>query len=140
MKTCKLTSSVKIAWPVPALAALPYMLADMCVVDGLSFESRNRACEPPWSQTMYRGIGKRSTRRSYTHTAETDRRMSATRWTKTQTEEQKNEENETNLGVRHGVLEELLEILVALLLLVACLAPLRDGLAVEDEDVEEGVE
>ena len=65
MKTCKLTSSVKIAWPVPALAALPYMLADMCVVDGLSFESRKRACEPPWSQTMYRGIGKRSTRRSY---------------------------------------------------------------------------
>ena len=57
MKTCKLTSSVKIAWPVPALAALPYMLADMCVVDGLSFESRKRACEPPWSQTMYRGMG-----------------------------------------------------------------------------------
>ncbi len=43
MKTCKLTSSVKIACPVPALAAEPYMLADMCVVDGFSFDSRKRA-------------------------------------------------------------------------------------------------
>ncbi|TFY82549.1 hypothetical protein EWM64_g1465 [Hericium alpestre] len=30
----------------------PYMLVDMCVVDGLSFESRNRAWEPPWSHVM----------------------------------------------------------------------------------------
>lgn len=43
MKTCKLTSSVKIACPVPALAAEPYMLADMCVVDGFNFDRRKRA-------------------------------------------------------------------------------------------------
>ena len=65
MNTCKLTSSVKMAWPAPAPDGVPYMLADMWVVDGFSFESRNRACDPPWSQTMYRGMGKRSARRSY---------------------------------------------------------------------------
>ena len=64
MKTCKLTSSVKIACPAPAPDGVPYMLADMCVVDGLSFDSKKRACEPPWSQTMYRGIGNRSASRS----------------------------------------------------------------------------
>lgn len=68
MNTCKLTSSVKIAWPVAAPAELPYMLVDICVVDGLSLDNKKRACEPPWSQTMYRGIGKRSTRRSCSKT------------------------------------------------------------------------
>ena len=43
MKTCKLTSSVKIACPAPAPDGVPYMLADMCVVEGLSFESKKRA-------------------------------------------------------------------------------------------------
>ena len=37
-------------------------------------------------------------------------------------------------------LEQLLAVLVALLVLVPDLAPLRDHLAVEDEDVKEGVE
>ena len=46
----------------------------------------------------------------------------------------------THLRVCYWRLEQLLEVLVALLLLVARLAPLRDGLAVEDEDVEERVE
>jgi hypothetical protein len=66
MNTCRLTSSVKIAWPAPA-PAVPYMLALMCVVLGFSLLSKNRACEPPWSQTMYRGIGNRSTSRSFEH-------------------------------------------------------------------------
>lgn len=44
------------------------------------------------------------------------------------------------LGVRDGCLEQLLEVLIALLVVVAGLAPLGDRLAVEDEDVEEGVE
>ncbi len=43
MNTCKLTSSVKIACPELAPWAEPYMLADMCVVEGLSLESRKRA-------------------------------------------------------------------------------------------------
>ena len=64
MKTCKLTSSVKMACPVPAPGVEPYMVADMCVVDGLSLESKKRAWLPPWSHTIYRGTGKRSTRRS----------------------------------------------------------------------------
>lgn len=52
---------------------------------------------------------------------------------------------------REAVLDELLRVLlrrlqqraeavVAFLLLVPCFAPLRHGLAVEDQDVEEGVE
>jgi hypothetical protein len=64
MNTCKLTSSVKIAAPVEP-GAEPYILDDVCVVDGLSLESKNRAWLPPWSQTMYRGIGKRSASRSW---------------------------------------------------------------------------
>ena len=41
MNTCKLTSSVKIACPEPAFE--PYTPPDTCVVDGLSFDNRNRA-------------------------------------------------------------------------------------------------
>ena len=44
------------------------------------------------------------------------------------------------LRVRLGRLEDLLKVFVALLVLVARLAPLGDGLTVEDEQVEEGVE
>ena len=43
-------------------------------------------------------------------------------------------------GVRHGRSEELRKVLVSLLVLVTCFAPLRDSLAVEDEDVEKGIE
>lgn len=78
---------------------------------------------------MYRGIGNRSTRRSYTRT---DVGTSATC--------RRERKGKTNLGIRDGILEELLEVLVPLLVLVARLAPLRDRLTVEDEDVEEGVE
>lgn len=46
----------------------------------------------------------------------------------------------THLRILDGRLEQLLEVLVALLVLVARLPPLCDCLAVEDEDVEEGVE
>lgn len=41
VNTCRLTSSVKIAWPAPAAA--PYMHVDTCVVDGFSFDKRTRA-------------------------------------------------------------------------------------------------
>lgn len=44
------------------------------------------------------------------------------------------------LCVLLGRLEQRGEVLVALLVLVACFAPLGHGFAVEDEDVEEGVE
>ena len=63
MNTCKLTSSVKMACPF-APGALPYMLVDIWVVDGLSLERRKRAWLPPWSQTMYRGMGNLSAKRS----------------------------------------------------------------------------
>ena len=41
MNTCKLTSSVKIACPF--CGAEPYMLEDICVVEGLSFDNKKRA-------------------------------------------------------------------------------------------------
>jgi len=44
------------------------------------------------------------------------------------------------LSVRDWCFEQLLEVLVAFLLLVARLSPLRDGFAVEDEYVKEGIE
>ena len=40
-------------------ALLPYAL-EVCVVEGLSLDRRKRACEPPASQMMKRGRGKRS--------------------------------------------------------------------------------
>ena len=40
-------------------AEVPYALL-VCVVEGLSFERRKRAWEPPASQMMKRGKGKRS--------------------------------------------------------------------------------
>jgi len=43
MKTCKLTSSVKIACPAAAPPVDPYIVADIWVVDGFSFDSKNRA-------------------------------------------------------------------------------------------------
>ena len=43
MKTCKLTSSVKMACPAPAAGVDPYIVADICVVEGLSLERRKRA-------------------------------------------------------------------------------------------------
>jgi hypothetical protein len=39
-----------------------------------------------------------------------------------------------------GLLEQLLEVLVAFLVLVTSLAPLCHSLAVEDQDVEESIE
>jgi hypothetical protein len=62
IKTCSETSSVKIEVVPPAA---PYEPPLMCVVDGFSLERRNRAWDPPWSQTMYRGIGFRSASRSW---------------------------------------------------------------------------
>ena len=44
------------------------------------------------------------------------------------------------LGVFLGRLKQRREVLIAFLVLVACFAPLCHGFAVEDEDVEEGVE
>ena len=44
------------------------------------------------------------------------------------------------LGIFFGALKQSSEVLVALLLVVSCLAPLRHCLAVEDEDVEESIE
>jgi len=43
MNTCKLTSSVKIACPAAAPPVDPYIVADIWVVDGFSFDSKNRA-------------------------------------------------------------------------------------------------
>ena len=48
--------------------------------------------------------------------------------------------DEQVLRIRDRSLQQLLEVLVALLVLISGLAPLRDRLAVEDEDVEERVE
>jgi len=47
MNTCKLTSSVKIACPAAAPPVDPYIVADIWVVDGFSFDSKNRAWLPP---------------------------------------------------------------------------------------------
>ena len=57
INVCKDTSSVKIVWA--DCDALPYALV-VCVVDGLSLDSRNRACEPPASHIINRGSGNRS--------------------------------------------------------------------------------
>ena len=46
----------------------------------------------------------------------------------------------TYLRVCYWRLEQLLEVLIAFLILVASLPPLRNRLSVEDEDVEECVE
>jgi len=43
INTCKLTSSVKIACPLLGPGPEPYMLVDMWVVEGFSFERRKRA-------------------------------------------------------------------------------------------------
>ena len=43
INTCKLTSSVKMACPLLGPGPEPYMLVDMCVVEGFSFERRKRA-------------------------------------------------------------------------------------------------
>ena len=54
MKTRRLTSSVKIAWPcVPSVV--------LCVTEGLSFDNRNRASDLCWSHTIYLKV-KRDTR------------------------------------------------------------------------------
>lgn len=47
---------------------------------------------------------------------------------------------DTDLSIVDGQLKQLLQVLVTLLVLITRFAPLSDGLAVEDEDVEEGVE
>ena len=57
MNVCKETSSVNMVWA--DCAVVPYALV-VCVVDGLSLDNKNRACEPPASQIMNRGNGKRS--------------------------------------------------------------------------------
>lgn len=44
------------------------------------------------------------------------------------------------LGISNGHFEQLLEVIVAFLVLVSLLAPLRHKLAVENEDVEECVQ
>lgn len=51
-------SPVKIVWAV--CETPPYVLLEVCVVDGFSFDSRKRAWDPPASQTMNRGSGNRS--------------------------------------------------------------------------------
>jgi hypothetical protein len=52
------SGALNMAWPA-------YVVAYLCVVDGLSLDSKKRAWLPPWLQKMYRGIGARSTRRSW---------------------------------------------------------------------------
>ena len=65
MKVCKDTSSVNMVCafcaPTPPYAPVVW------VVEGFSLDNRNRACEPPASQTMNRGRGKRSVMRSCHH-------------------------------------------------------------------------
>ena len=62
----KLTSSVKMACPVPAPGVDPYIVADICVlVEGFNLDNKNRAWLLPWSQTMYLGTGNQSTSRSW---------------------------------------------------------------------------
>lgn len=43
------------------------------------------------------------------------------------------------LSIDNGCLQQLLEVGIVFLFLVVCLTPLRNGLSVEDKDVEEGV-
>lgn len=44
------------------------------------------------------------------------------------------------MSVSDGRFEELFEVFVTFLVLIACFAPLCDGFAMENEDMEEGVE
>ena len=46
----------------------------------------------------------------------------------------------THLRVLSGLFKELFEVFIRFLLVISRLAPLRDGFAVEDEDVEERVQ
>ena len=58
INVCKLTSSVNVVCAV--CDTPPYVPELVCVVEGFNFESRKRACDPPASQTIHRGSGKRS--------------------------------------------------------------------------------
>jgi len=62
INVCSETSSVNIVW---AFCGTPPYPPDVWVVDGLSFDRRKRAWEPPASQTINRGSGKRSAISSY---------------------------------------------------------------------------
>ena len=121
MKVCSDTSSVKI---VCAERDVPPYVLVVCVVDGLSLESRNRAWEPLASQIIKRGNGNRSCTSSYC--------VLATYW-----------KSHLLVGAYPGIfswlVENCLEVLIALLLLVASFPPFSHGFAVEDEDLEEGV-
>jgi hypothetical protein len=48
--------------------------------------------------------------------------------------------SDPHLSIGNWGCEQLCKVLVTFLVLVLCLAPLRDGLSVEDEDVEESVQ
>lgn len=132
MNTCKLTSSVKIAWPASA-GPEPYILVDMCVVDGFNLLNRKRAWLPPWSHTTYRGIGNRSANKSCNGLIDQS--------TITCLGDKSADKGEApHLRIFARLLEKLFEIFVRLLLVISRLAPLRDCLAVEDEDMKERVQ
>ena len=123
MKVCKLTSSVKI---VCAFCGTPPQAALWCVVLGLSLLNKKRAWDPPASHTMKRGSGNRSPIRSYqamlvNHSNNTvDRRAPYP-------------------GILLRRFKQLLEVLVTLLVLVPNLAPLGNGLSVENQNMEERI-
>ena len=122
MKVCKDTSSVKM---VCAERDVPPYVLVVCVVEGLSLESRNRACEPLASQMIKRGNGNRSCTSSYC--------MSAAYW-------------ETHLqvaaypGIFSWLIKDRLEVFIAFLILVARFPPFGHGFPVEYQDLEECVE
>lgn len=102
----------------------------MCVVEGLSLDSKKRACEPFWSQITYRGIGNRSRRSSCASSCGSANSYERRKRRQRSSRRTHRKREKTYLG----------EVLVPLLLVVASLAPLRDRLAVEDEYVEESIE
>lgn len=124
MNVCNETSSVKIV--CADVAPVPPYGPEVCVVEGLSFDNRNRACDPPASQTINRGSGKRSVIKSYVSMCQ--RQSPSAR------------SDLTNSGIFFGLLEERCEILVAFLVLISRLPPLRNSFAMEDQNMEKCVE
>lgn len=126
MNVCRDTSSVKIVWAL--WAGAPYAPV-VWVVDGFSFDKRKRACEPPASHTMKRGRGKRSVMRSC-HVLSASSGNNGCFGSR----------GKTYSGVFLWLLQQCRKVFVSLLLLIASFPPFCNGLAVENKDVEEGVE
>lgn len=127
MKVCKDTSSVKMVCafcaPTPPYAPV------VCVVEGLSLERRNLACDPPASQTIKRGSGNLSVMRSCGVSAKPQSRQGNAR-----------SKTRTYSCVFLGLLEQRCKVLVAILLLVSRLSPFCNSFAMENQDVEKGIE